>query len=94
MVSGPAKVAAVRGEGVTFSVRKSWQGTVLNVRALCGAIAAGTVPDDCVLINQRGLNAHAKTRGEPIVAADPAALTHDFIVEGFRIALVAEGSTR
>jgi len=61
-VAEPVPDTYQRVSGV--SKRDNWQAEVRNLKALCAAIAKGTVPVNYVLPNQQVLNARAKADRE------------------------------
>lgn len=92
--NAPAHVPQVEGAEAKFSVRRKWIGRIVNLRAFCGAIARGTVPEAAVDINLRVLNEHAAKLGPDVIAADPEAMSKLYVDDGYSIQLVGEGATR
>jgi len=60
-VAAPAQRAApIRGNRATVSTTKTWKGEVVDVKALCGAIAAGRLPAGLVTVSQSDLDGLAR----------------------------------
>lgn len=50
--SAPVKVAPTRSEDATTSTRAVWKAEVVDIKALCAAIAAGRLPADIIAVRQ------------------------------------------
>lgn len=54
------QIAPSRGNTATVSTTRRWCAEVMDIKALCAAIAAGRMPEDTITVNKRSLNEMAQ----------------------------------
>jgi hypothetical protein len=60
-IAAPAqRQAPVRGNRATVSTTKTWKGEVVDIKAVCGAVAAGRLPAGLVTVSQSDLDGLAR----------------------------------